>query len=87
MAASCHLQSRNLLYESRANRLQGVLRPGVEPVYSRAVHQSGKLPRTRSQGEPDWRETQDNLQGRVGVSRRLLRSIYKEKTFIKDSEK
>lgn len=63
--AKRHLQSRNLLYESSADRLQGVLRPGVEPVDSCAVHQSGKLPCTSSQCEPNWRETQDNLQARV----------------------
>lgn len=63
--ANRHLQSRNLFYESSADGLQGVLRPGVEPVDRRAVHQSRKLPCTCSQCEPNWRETQDNLQARV----------------------
>ncbi len=62
----CHLQSRYLLYESRADRLQGELRPGVEPVYGRAIHQSRKLTRTCPQREADWGETQDDLEDKEG---------------------
>lgn len=57
-----HLQSRYLLYESGADRLQGDLRPGVEPVYGCTVHQSWKLPCTCPQSEANWGETQDYLE-------------------------
>lgn len=68
----CHLQSRYLLYESRADRLQGELRPGVEPVYGCAIHQSRKLACTCSQCEPDWGETQDDLEDKEGGGRHIL---------------
>lgn len=49
-----YLQSWYLLYESRADRLQCELRPGVKPVNCGAVHQSRKFPCTCPQCEPHW---------------------------------
>lgn len=71
----CHLQSRYLLYESTADRLQGVLRPGVEPVYCCTVHQSWKLTRTGPQSEPDWGETQHDLKDKKRGGRHIFLNL------------
>lgn len=56
-----HLNAFRVLQEAKADGLQGLLRPLVEPVNGRAVHDGGELPAADPQLGPHRGEAESHL--------------------------
>lgn len=56
-----HLDPFDFFNEPPADGDQGLLRPRMKPVNSRAVHYGWELPSSGSQRVTNWRETQNDL--------------------------
>lgn len=61
-----HLNAVRVLQEAEADRLQCLLRPLMEPVDGRAVHNGWELPATDPQLVPHRGETESHLRSQKG---------------------